>query len=521
MIIDEALDAETLADPLLFLRTCWPQFRLYDEQVRIVESVRDNVETYVPAGNMLGKDFVSGFIALWFFCSRSPARVLTSSVDYSQLKGVLWGEIRRFIDTSRITLGLAVNDLMIRQLRDDGLVDPRSELIGRVAKKGERMLGRHLERGPQNEPRTLAIIDEASGFEDMHYDSIVTWAHRVLIIGNPYPCDNFFKRGVKGGDVEDSTKAGAYFRKVIRIPASVSPNVRLAEIEQNEGRTPSGHEMVPGVMSWREYRYRRETWDKYKQTIGLDAQFYEGAEIKLYPPELLAEAIATHRRLGDRTRGLTMGVDTGEGGDSTVWTVCDERGVIEQVSTKTADTSVIPARTISLMAQYGVEASRVLFDSGGGGKEHVDVLRAKGYEVKAIAFGSSPTSADEFALFKRMPEHRREIKEDREVYRNRRAEMYGEASRVLRGVHPSGIGAEGFGLPAEYSELHRQLAVMPKLYDEGGKLYLPPKHRPTASYTGSTLVQMLGCSPDEADSFVLAVFGLVWTETQAAVGAMF
>lgn len=517
-----SLDTEILEDPFLFKELCWPQIQFYDDQAEIIESVKDNIETYAPAGNMLGKDFVSGFLAVWFFASRSPVRVVTSSVDHSQLKGVLWGEIRRFIDTSEYDLGFNINDLMIRQLRPDGSNEPRSEMIGRVAQKGEGLLGRHVERGPNNQPKTLAIIDEASGFEDIHYNSIVTWAHRVLIIGNPYPCENFFKRGVKAGDLEDTTRPGKYFRKVIKIRAERSPNIRLALEEIKAGKKPSGREIVPGVMSWSEYQYRRATWDEMKQCIGLDAEFYEGKEVKLYPPDVLAAAVRKAAALSKSGRiAQAIGVDTGEGGDSTVWTVVDHLGIIEQISIKTSDTSVIPGRTIALIEQYGVHPGRVLFDSGGGGKEHVDILRAQGYDVKAIPFGGSPTGPDEYAMWKRMPDERKAEKEQRQEYKNRRAEMYGEASKILRGVHTSGIGEDGFGIPEEYAELLRQLSHIPKLYDGEGRSYLPPKSKSSPNYTGVTLVGMIGNSPDEADSFVLAVFGMVWVETVVDIAPMF
>jgi hypothetical protein len=519
---DLILNPEILEDPLLFKELCWPDIKFYDDQIDIIQSVKDNVETYVPAGNMLGKDFISGFIALWFFCSRVPARVVTSSVDHSQLKGVLWGEIRRFIDSSKYPLGLQINDLFIRQLRPDGTMEPRSELIGRVAQKGEGMLGRHIERGPNHQPRTLAILDEASGYEDVHYNSIVTWAHRILIIGNPYPCENFFKKGVKNGDLEDSTQPGKYFRKVIRIRAERSPNIRLALEEQRLGQKPSLREVIPGVMSWQEYQYRRQTWDEMKQCIGLDAEFYEGKEVKLFPPDVLNACVTRDTLLTGRPRtARSMGVDPGEGGDSTVWTIADDLGIIKQVALKTPDTSVIPGRTIALMHEYGLDAQHVLFDVGGGGKEHVDILRSRGYEVKAIAFGGTPSSADQYALFKRMPEHMRQDTEQRQEYKNRRAEMYGEMAKVLRGSHVSGIGSEGFGIPAELDELVRQLDKFPKLYDGEGKMYLPPKNKPSPNYTGQTLSSMIGHSPDEADSTALAVFGLVWNETESVVTAMF
>lgn len=517
------LDPEILSDPLLFKELCWPEITFYDDQVDIIRSVQNNVETYVPAGNMLGKDFISGFIALWFFCSRVPARVVTSSVDHSQLKGVLWGEIRRFIDSSQYPLGLTINDLMIRQLRLDGTNEPRSELIGRVAQKGEGMLGRHIEMGPNEEPRTLAIIDEASGFEDVHYNSIITWAHRVLIIGNPYPCENFFKKGVKAGDLASNTHKSQLYRKVIKIRAERSPNVRLALEEIKAGKEPSNRIIIPGVMSWSQYQQRRTTWDEMKQCIGLDAEFYEGKEVKLYPPDVLSNATRYAYQLpgptGRKARG--MGVDAAEGGDSTVWTVVDQYGIVEQISIKTPDTSVITGRTIALIQDYGLHPGNVLFDSGGGGKEHVDLLRAKGYDVKAIAFGAPPTGPDEYAMWKRMPEERRSEKEQRQEYKNRRAEMYGEAAKILRGTHISEIGAEGFGISEEYEELLRQLSIIPKLYDGEGRMYLPPKDKPSPNYTGPTIKGIIGRSPDEADSFVLALFSMVWVETVVEVAPMF
>jgi hypothetical protein len=524
------IDPEILEDPFLFKELCWPDISFYDDQALIIKSVQENIETYVPAGNMLGKDFISAFIALHFFCSRVPARVVTSSVDHSQLKGVLWGELRRFIDSSQYPLGIQVNDLMIRQLRPDGTLEPRSELIGRVAQKGEGMLGRHIERGPNHAPRTLAIIDEASGFEDVHYKSIATWAHRILIIGNPYPCENFFKKGVTAGDLRDTTtkKSVFYFRKVIKIKAERSPNVRLALAEIAQGLEPSLTEIVPGVMSYQEYCQRRATWDEMAQSIGLDAEFYEGKEVKLFPPLTLRACHEYAMSLGHSVtslqgsrKGTSMGVDTGEGGDATVWTVVDEGGILEQVSIRTPDTSVIPGRTIAMIHDYGITPSRVLFDAGGGGKEHVDLLRNQGYPVKAIAFGGSPTSPDEFALWKRMPDEKKDEKETRQEYKNRRAEMYGETAKLLRGVHPSGIGRDGFSLPDGFEELLFQLSKIPKLWDGEGRLYLPPKSKPNPNYQGVTLKDMIGHSPDEADSFVLAVFGLVWTEFEPVVKPMF
>jgi hypothetical protein len=186
----------------------WPDVAFYNKQVEIIHSVRDNTETYVPAGNMLGKDFVSGFIALWFFLthyqsdkSRNWVRVITTSVKDDHLD-VLWGEIARFVSSSRVPLShklggpLVVTSHEIRHVDELELTggNAGSYLKGRVSAKGEGMQGHHAEH-------TLLIIDEASGVDDVVYNMGTTWAKRVLVIGNPHPCENFFKRGVKEGDL--------------------------------------------------------------------------------------------------------------------------------------------------------------------------------------------------------------------------------------------------------------------------------------------------------------------------------
>lgn len=73
--------------------------------------------------------------------------------------------------------------------------------MGRVAARGEGMLGHHVAERGDGVPRTLFVADEASGVDDVSYDRADTWAKRKLVIGNPYPCNNFFYKGVKGGDV--------------------------------------------------------------------------------------------------------------------------------------------------------------------------------------------------------------------------------------------------------------------------------------------------------------------------------
>jgi hypothetical protein len=76
-----------------------------------------------------------------------------------------------------------------------------SYCIGRVAAKGEGMLGHHIAETGDGIPRTLFIADESSGVDDVSYERADTWARRKLAIGNAYPCTSFFYKGIKGGDL--------------------------------------------------------------------------------------------------------------------------------------------------------------------------------------------------------------------------------------------------------------------------------------------------------------------------------
>jgi hypothetical protein len=132
--------------------------------------------------------------------TRNPVRVVTTSVKDDHLR-VLWGEIGRFIDTSRFPLvykkggPLIVNHRELKKY-DGKYTDKISYMIGLVSERGEGMAGHHA-------ANTLCIIDEASGVDDIAYTQAGTWAKRLLAIGNPNNTTNFFYRMVKKGDLTE------------------------------------------------------------------------------------------------------------------------------------------------------------------------------------------------------------------------------------------------------------------------------------------------------------------------------
>lgn len=114
---------------------------------------------------------------------------------------VLWGEINRYLQSSRYPLFAKEGGPLVVHFRDirkvDTVtreVDPISYLRGMVSEKGEGMAGHHAKY-------TLGIIDEASGVDDLVYTQMDTWAKKKLIFGNPNPTTNFFYKFSKAGNV--------------------------------------------------------------------------------------------------------------------------------------------------------------------------------------------------------------------------------------------------------------------------------------------------------------------------------
>ena len=503
-------------DPFKLKELCWPQYKFYGKQVEIVRSVWDNYKTVVPAGHKLGKDFITGFIAPAFFLTHHPCRIVTTSVDGSQLQAVLWGEMGRFIQTSRVPLEverggpLICNHLHIRKMWN-GQIDKLSYILGRVAAKGEGLSGHHIAKEHRDDVFTLGIIDEASGVDKLIFEKIAEWAHRILIIGNPYDCANDFKWSVDGypdgndggGDYRDPD-SGKLIRKVIKITAEDSPNVRLAREEVAAGLKPTGDIIVPGVQPWDDYKLARNSWDPIKQCVGLDAEFYKGADVLMYPPVKMTVAgqlAAELDRRGNRRIAKAIGCDTGEGGAETAWYAIDEFGIIHEKALRTPDTADIIGITIALLRQFGVPAEMVMFDNGGGGHQAADYLKAKGYPCRTVRFGEPVTPPLKPHSITSVKKKAEEISV-RYAYKSRRVQLYHRLS--LR------IMEERFAIPNSCVELRRQMKPIPLKYDDDGRMKLPPKGSdPDKKHTEKTLVELIGCSPDRLEALTIALHCMV------------
>jgi hypothetical protein len=208
-------------DLFLLKEAIWPQVKFWDKQVEVIESVLLDKETFVPAAHEMGKDFVAGFIvpACFIVCAAKnvQCKILTSSATEKHL-GNLWGEIDRFIRTSRAPLlagdggELIYNHQYMGRMGNadrtnggwfpGGPVPERdSYVISAVVTSdynGTGLSGHHPGSG-----LSLFVGDECSGMSSAAYDAAQGWADHMLLIGNPYPGvgESFFEAGVKAGDL--------------------------------------------------------------------------------------------------------------------------------------------------------------------------------------------------------------------------------------------------------------------------------------------------------------------------------
>lgn len=306
--------------------------------------------------------------------------------------------------------------------------------------------------------------------------------------------------------------------------------MELGLLQEKAGIMTTDEILVPGILTYAEYKHRMATWSPMRICVGINAEFYAGPDELLFPPAWLdrAEQLAFALR-GKPRKGKAIGIDPAEGGDKTAMSCVDEYGLIEQVSKKTPDTSVIAGEAIAFMNKHQVPAHNVVFDRGGGGKQIADLLRSmrtpanpQGYQVRTVAFGEGVVLEPRRGL--RPMEEKKEQREEHYAYKNRRAQMYGELSLLLDpsmvGTKVEGIVCQGFAIPAEYAELRFQMDPIPKKYGKEGQLELLPKQNPTDPDDPRTLVSLIGHSPDETDSLVLAVHGMLHKAHRSVAGAI-
>lgn len=235
------------ADPVFFVEKVVGMTTLWDKQMEIAYSVRDNFRTTVRSCNGAGKTFITANIVAWFLTSHTNSIVISTAPTSRQVRELLWQEINTIARNSKFPLG---GETTLVQWS----MAPKWFALGLSTDDPNRFQGFHAEH-------ILGVIDEAAGvdapiFEAM--DAILTsYGARLLTIGNPtepsgrfydafssplynkihisaFDTPNFTDFGIREEHIIDGSWIDLVGSKKFKFPALITPKW-VAERRQEWG----------------------------------------------------------------------------------------------------------------------------------------------------------------------------------------------------------------------------------------------------------------------------------------------
>ena len=171
-------------DPVLFLLEVLDMDP--DEwQSATAKDVQDHAKVAVKSGQGVGKTALEAGLCIWFLCCRPYAKVICTAPTMQQLYDVLWAEIAKWLQSSKVKDLLTWTKTKVYMNGDS----ERWFATAKTATKPENMQGFH-------EDHMLIIVDEASGVADPIMEAILGTLtgidNRLLLMGNPNRTEGVF-----------------------------------------------------------------------------------------------------------------------------------------------------------------------------------------------------------------------------------------------------------------------------------------------------------------------------------------
>lgn len=134
--------------------------------------------TSVRSGQGVGKTAFEAALVIWFLCCRPNPKVICTAPTRQQLHDVLWAEISKWLEQSKVKNILKWTKTKIYMIGHE----ERWFATARTATKPENMQGFH-------EDHMLFIVDEASGVEDRIMEAVLGTLsgedNKLVMCGNP------------------------------------------------------------------------------------------------------------------------------------------------------------------------------------------------------------------------------------------------------------------------------------------------------------------------------------------------
>ena len=348
-------------DPVTFVRGVLGAKHLYDAQETILQSLVGARRVAVASGNQAGKDWLNARIIAWWLLTRSPAVAIWTGPTQRQVD-IVWRECKMAIAQAKKPLGGTALEIPHWKFADDHYA------LGFSTDKPYQIQGHHSQH-------LLAIITEAHGVGDEHYNALLRLGPELLIVtGNPLTMQGF---------LHDAFHQNRDLWVTHTINCLNTPNVRERRV------------VIPGLMTY-------ETAEDDKREWGEDSPLYKASVLGEWPTSIedallsLNEVMAAVKR-DPVAPGLpnVLGLDVARGGaDKTV--LAHRRGLDAKIPWKVneRDTMVVVGRVVAYFAGWKVQhpadpITRIVVDDVGVGGGVVDRLRELGLPV--VSFLSNAT----------------------------------------------------------------------------------------------------------------------------------
>ena len=156
-----------------------------DWQALVAADVAAEPKVAVKSGQGVGKTALEAGLIIWFLVCRPYSKVIATAPTMQQLYDVLWAEISKWLNTSKVKNLLTWTKTKVYMNGDS----ERWFATAKTATKPENMQGFH-------EEHMMIVVDEASGVSDPIMEAILGTLtgsdNKLLLMGNPNRIEGVF-----------------------------------------------------------------------------------------------------------------------------------------------------------------------------------------------------------------------------------------------------------------------------------------------------------------------------------------
>lgn len=448
---------------------------VWSKQIEILESVRDNKRTAVPACHAPGKSHIAARAIAWWISVHPPgtAQVVTTATTFRQVKNILWPHVRKLVKRHNLPGEVFTVDWKVEN-------EVVAYGFSSAAYDETAVQGVHA-------PHLLVVVDEAGGISQtlgVALESLMTGGHtRLLLLGNP-PTDQ------EGSWFERACSSDLY--NVIPIGAYDTPNFtgEDAGICRSCPANVTPHAVATHLVD-------KEWVDDVIREFGEDSPYVEARVHARFPRSVANKVIPLSwlEQSGENelatTGAIRIGVDVAaDGGDEFVIAWAD--GMIGTVRHKTSGSANANAVDVAGMVLEQIRAAELIHKE----RQIPDQVRVK---VDAIGVGWGVASTlkrwgdEQMHNAQIVAVNVAERARDANRFTNQRAEMWWNMRTLLQ---PQTDGAQQVRLDVEQRAL-AQMTNPQYLSDSSGRIKIESKADMKKRGVGS---------PDRAEAILLAFY---------------